>query len=76
MKDKEMKSTALRTLSIGELQTKLADKREEIMKLRFQQVTGQLADTSRFQILRRDIARMETIVREQLAADVAKEGEA
>ena len=35
-----------------------------MMKLRFQQVTGQLTDSSRLTFLRRDIARMETILRE------------
>ena len=39
--------------------------REELMKLRFQQVTGQLTDTSRLRLLRRDIARMETILNER-----------
>jgi ribosomal protein L29 len=34
------------------------------MKLRFQQVTGQLTDTSHLRTLRRNIARMETILRE------------
>jgi large subunit ribosomal protein L29 len=45
------------------------------MKLRFQQVTGQLTDTSRLRIVRRDIARMETIVNEREYAAVI-EGEA
>jgi ribosomal protein L29 len=44
------------------------------MKLRFQQVTGQLTDSSRMQILKRDIARMLTILREQAIAEVV-EGE-
>jgi large subunit ribosomal protein L29 len=40
------------------------------MKLRFQQITGQLTDTSRLRTLRRDIARMETILTEtQKAAE-------
>jgi ribosomal protein L29 len=34
------------------------------MKLRFQQVTGQLTDSSHLRTLRRNIARMETILRE------------
>jgi ribosomal protein L29 len=38
-------------------------------------VTGQLTDTSRLRILRREIARMETILREQPSAENAK-GEA
>jgi len=37
------------------------------MKYRFQQVTGQLTDTSRIRIVRREIARLETILHEQLA---------
>ena len=41
-----MKANELRKLSIGELETKLLDAREELMKFRFQQVTGQLTDTS------------------------------
>ena len=40
------------------------------MKLRFQQVTGQLTDSSHLRTLRRDIARMETILRETERAAV------
>ena len=61
-----MKSSEIRALNPEEIKTKLADAREELMKLRFQQVTGQLTDTSRLRIVRRDIARMETILREQM----------
>jgi len=68
-----MKSSEIRALKSEEINSKLADAREELMKLRFQQVTGQLTDTSRLRIIRRDIARMETIVREQ---QVEVEGEA
>ena len=69
-----MKSTTtskLRELQPGEIETKLADSREELMKLRFQSVTGQLTDTSRLRILRREIARMQTILREQPSAETA-----
>jgi large subunit ribosomal protein L29 len=62
-----MKSSEIRALKSEEINSKLADAREELMKLRFQQVTGQLTDTSRLRIVRRDIARMETILREQQA---------
>ncbi len=68
-----MKSSEIRVLKSEEINSKLADAREELMKLRFQQVTGQLTDTSRLRIVRRDIARMETILREQ---QVEVEGEA
>ena len=74
---KATKTSALRDLKPGEIETKLADAREELMKLRFQQVTGQLTDTSHLRILRRDIARMQTILREQTGEQAASgtEGE-
>ena len=68
-----MKSSEIRSLNSEEIRSKISDAREELMKLRFQQVTGQLTDTSRLRIVRRDIARMETILHEQMAG---VEGEA
>jgi large subunit ribosomal protein L29 len=62
-----MKSKEIRAMNPEEVRSKLADAREELMKLRFQQVTGQLTDTSRLRILRRDIARMETILNQKTA---------
>ena len=59
-----MKSKEIRNLSAEQIMAKVSDTREELMKLRFQQVTGQLTDTSRLRTLRRDIARMETILAE------------
>jgi len=57
-----MNSKEIRNLSSDQIVAKVADTREELMKLRFQVVTGQLTDTSRLRTLRRDIARMETIL--------------
>lgn len=59
-----METKEIRALSAEEIKTKIADLREELMKLRFQQVTGQLTDTSRLRTLRRNVARMETILTE------------
>jgi len=59
-----MKIEEVRKLSVEELRSKITDTRDELMKLRFQQVSGQLTDTSRLRILRRDVARMETIVKQ------------
>ncbi len=70
-----MKPADIRKMSAEEIQGKLSDTREELMKLRFQQVTGQLTDTNRLSILRHDIARMETILNE-MARTATKEGEA
>ena len=70
-----MKTEEIRKMSVEEMQGKIADMREELMKLRFQQVTGQLTDTSHLRLLRRDIARMETIFNERSRTTV-QEGEA
>jgi large subunit ribosomal protein L29 len=70
-----MKPEEIRKMSAEEMQAKLMDMREELMKLRFQQVTGQLTDTSRLRQLRRDIARMETILNE-FNQTAVQEGEA
>lgn len=71
---KAMKVEDIRKLAAEEIRTKLADARDEVMKLRFQQVTGQLTDPSRLTVLRRNIARMETILREteRVAVEGAK----
>ncbi|HJX81849.1 MAG TPA: 50S ribosomal protein L29 [Candidatus Udaeobacter sp.] len=69
---KTVKTSELRNLKAGEIETKLTDAREELMKFRFQQVTGQLTDTSRVRVLRREIARMQTILREQSVAEVVE----
>ena len=70
-----MKPAEIRKLHAEEIRAKLSDTRDELMKLRFQQVTGQLTDTSRLRKLRRDIARLETILNEPSQTAV-QEGEA
>ncbi|GJQ34387.1 MAG: hypothetical protein JETCAE01_03970 [Anaerolineaceae bacterium] len=70
---KAMKPADIRKLSPEEIRAKISDARDELMKLRFQQVSGQLTDPSRLNILRKDIARMETILAETLR-EAAVEG--
>lgn len=72
---KSTKTSDLRNLKAGEIESKLSDAREELMKLRFQAVTGQLTDSSRLRVLRREIARMQTILREQAKTEAVTEGE-
>lgn len=60
-----MKLKELRALSVEELKTKVNDTRDELMKLRFQAVSGQLTDTSRLAIVRKEIARMQTVLNER-----------
>ncbi|MDD5369188.1 MAG: 50S ribosomal protein L29 [Anaerolineaceae bacterium] len=70
-----MNSTEIRVLSTDEIRSKLSDTRNEMMNLRFQVVTGQLTDTSRLRVTRREVARLETILTERLLAQ-STEGEA
>ncbi len=70
-----MNAKEIREMQVEQLRSKLSDTREELMKLRFQQVTGQLTDSSRLRLLRRDIARMETILNQSLQQAAAKEQE-
>jgi large subunit ribosomal protein L29 len=70
-----MKVKEIRDMNVDQLRAKLSDKRHELMNLRFQQVTGQLTDSSQLRLIRRDIARMETILNQSLQAAAAKEKE-
>ncbi|HHV05575.1 MAG TPA: 50S ribosomal protein L29 [Anaerolineaceae bacterium] len=64
-----MKIKEIRELSTEQIKTNLLNTRQELMNLRFQMVTGQLTDTSRFKAARRDIARFETILNERARAE-------
>ena len=55
----------LRELSIEELQQKRADFREDLFRLRMRKAVAQLESPIRLRQLRRDIARIETILRER-----------
>ncbi|NPA26812.1 MAG: 50S ribosomal protein L29 [Chloroflexi bacterium] len=74
-----MKASEIRKLSTEEIIEKLDEAREQLMRLRFQQVTGELVDTSQFRKTRRLIARLMTILREreiEAEKQSASEGEA
>ncbi len=55
----------LRELNDTELSHRLGEAKEELFNLRFQNATGQLDNVSRISIVRRDIARIETLLRER-----------
>jgi len=66
-----VKAADIHALSTEEISSRIEEIREEYFKLRFQFSTGQLTDHSRFKLVRRDIARMETILRQrELAAEL------
>lgn len=63
----------LRAMDTNELLLRLEQARKEMMNQRFQFAMGQLADTSRLRITRRNIAQIMTIVRER-ELEAAREG--
>ena len=71
-----MKAAEIRKMNVPQIEEALMDARHELLNLRFQTITGQLTDTSRIRVIRRDIARMETILREKQLAGMAEESEA
>lgn len=58
----------LREKSVDELNALIADLKKEAFNLRFQQATGQLENAARFRIIRRDVARVMTVLNEKSAA--------
>jgi large subunit ribosomal protein L29 len=60
-----MKMKEITELSTDELLTKRRDLRQESLHLRLQQQSGQLERPSRLRLLRRDIARLETVLNQR-----------
>ncbi|WP_425445976.1 50S ribosomal protein L29 [Dethiothermospora halolimnae] len=60
-----MKANELRDLTVQELNDKLGDLKSELFNLRFQLATGQLDNPMRIKSVRKDIARVKTILRER-----------
>lgn len=52
----------LRTQSVAELQTQLVEAKKELFNLRFQNATNQLDNTARIKDVRRNIARIQTVI--------------
>jgi large subunit ribosomal protein L29 len=71
-----MRASELRNLTDDELIVQLDDSKIELFNLRFQRESGQLEDMSRIRTVRRDVARILTIVRErELVAELAAQEE-
>ena len=63
-----MNAKELREKSADQLNEQLADLKKEALNLRFQQATGQNENTARMRQVRRDAARVKTILNEKAAA--------
>ena len=64
----------LREADESELENRLAEAKQELFNLRFQIVTGQLDNSARLRVVRRDIARILTVLREK-EIEAAEAGE-
>jgi len=71
-----VKASELHSLSDTELRARLDETREELMKLRFQFTQGQLSDYTRLRLVRRDVARIATILRQRERAAAQDKGRA
>lgn len=68
-----MKATELRSMSATELDSKLTELKGELFNLRFQHAIKQLDNPGRIAIVKKDIARVKTVIREnELAAEKAE----
>ena len=63
-----MKAQELRDKTPDQLRDQLASLKKEAFNLRFQKATGQLENTSRMQVVRRDAARVKTVLTQKAAA--------
>ena len=62
-----MKATELRAMSAEDLATKLADLKQELFNLRFQHAINQLDNPHKIADVKKDIARVMTVIREKNA---------
>lgn len=61
-----MKSHELRQLTDEELEKRIQENNDALSAMKFQKATSQVENTSKFTTLRKDIARMKTILRERV----------
>ena len=60
-----MKINEIRKLTTEEINKKITEAKEELLKLRMKQATGTLENSARIHELRKDVARFKTILRER-----------
>lgn len=63
-----MKIKDLQGKTVDQLETQLKDLKKESMNLRFQRVSGELSNTARIQVVRRAIARIQTLLNQAKSA--------
>ena len=68
----DMNAQELRNKTLDQLREDLAALKKEAFNLRFQQATGQLESTARMKTVRRDVARVKTVLNEKAASAAAE----
>jgi large subunit ribosomal protein L29 len=68
-----MKAADVRAMTIDQIDDEVLKLKKEQFNLRFQRATGQLENTARVRVIRRDIARLKTIAAHKRAASKSKE---
>jgi large subunit ribosomal protein L29 len=68
-----LKAEELRSKSLDELKTQLTSLKKEAFNLRFQGATGQLENPARMRLVRREIARVKTVLAEKSSATSVQE---
>jgi large subunit ribosomal protein L29 len=66
----DMKAADVRAMTLDQLDDEVLKLKKEQFNLRFQRATGQLENTSRVRVIRRDIARMKTIAGQKRAGSM------
>jgi len=64
-----MKAADARAMTVDQIDDEVLKLKKEQFNLRFQRATGQLENTSRVRLVRRDVARLKTIARQKRAGD-------
>lgn len=67
-----MKATEVRAMSVEDLEKKLADLKKDLFNLRLQNATNQLENPNRINDVKKDIARVKTIIREKQTASAGR----
>ena len=67
-----MKPNELREMSLEDLESKLNELTEERFRLRFRSATESIENPMRFRAIRRDIARIKTILKERVASQESR----
>ena len=69
-----MKANEIKDMTVDELNSKLAELKQELFNLRFQHAVNQLENPKRLQAVKKDIARVKTFIRKQVQCSVIFEG--